>query len=521
MSKNTIEINPEFKKALQYLEKSTSHVFITGKAGTGKSTLLGYFREHTRKKVVVLAPTGVAALNVRGETIHSFFRFKPDITLEKVREYRGKRKKIYQAVEMIIIDEVSMVRADLLDCIDAFLRLNGRCKQEPFGGAQMVFIGDLYQLPPVVNSQEKEFFSVHYKSPYFFSARAFAGLAMEFIELEKVYRQKDQRFIALLNAIRNNSITEEHLEELNTRVGAELPEERSAGFTVHLTTTNKAAESINQEHLAALKTPLYTYASEIDGDFDERSYPALSAFQVGVGAQVMGLNNDAQGRWVNGSIGKVTDIRKTHKGKDLIIVEFSGGRAEEVSPYSWELFHFTFNEETQSIETDIVGTFTQYPLKLAWAVTIHKSQGKTFERTIIDVGPTSFAGGQTYVALSRCTSFEGISLKRPVKKHHVFTDRRVVEFLTRYQYGISEGRVPLEEKIRIIEAAIQSGSHLEITYLKKSDEKTHRRIKPYRVGEMSYENKPFIGVQAYCLNRNEDRTFRVDRILEIAAADPS
>ncbi len=522
MGTSQVELNEQFKKALDVMENTSKNVFITGKAGTGKSTLLNYFRTITRKKVVVLAPTGVAALNVQGETIHSFFGFKPDITLQKVRKLRGKKVQIFKEIDAIIIDEVSMVRADLLDCMDRFLRLNGRHSRRPFGGIEMLFIGDLYQLPPVVTGKEREIFKTHYQSAYFFGADVFKEFFMEFIELEKIYRQKDEVFINLLNAIRNNSITEENLSMLNKRVGAKFSTENQTGYVVHLTTTNKMAAEINAEHLHKLKTNTYTYRAQISGDFKENSYPTDSELHLGVDAQVMLLNNDAKGRWVNGSIGKVTDIKHNEKKDiDIISVQLADNRIEEILPYTWEIFHFTFNENTHTIETETVGSFTQYPLKLAWAITIHKSQGKTFERVIIDIGKGTFAYGQTYVALSRCTSFEGIVLTKPIKKSHIFMDWHIVQFVTKYQYVLSERDVPLEEKLNIIKQAIEKGASMEILYLKSSDEKTRRVIRPYDVGKKMYLNKPFTGVEAYCMKRKEDRVFRVDRILEMKLIDNS
>ncbi len=523
-----IELNEQFKKALDVMENTSKNVFITGKAGTGKSTLLDYFRSVTQKKVVVLAPTGVAALNVQGETIHSFFGFKPDITLQKVKKLRGKKARIFKEIDAIIIDEVSMVRADLLDCIDRFLHLNGKNSRRHFGGIQMLFIGDLYQLPPVVTGKEKEIFKTHYQSAYFFSADVFKEFSsyrdevadMEFIELEKIYRQKDDTFINLLNAIRNNSVTEENLSMLNKRVGAKLSPQNQTGYVVHLTTTNKMAAEINAEHLHKLKTNRYTYRAQISGDFKEHSYPTDNELHLGVDAQVMLLNNDAKGRWVNGSIGKITDIKHNKdKDVDIISVQLADNRIEEVLPYNWEIFHFAFNENNYTIETETVGSFTQYPLKLAWAITIHKSQGKTFEQVIIDIGKGTFAHGQTYVALSRCTSFEGIVLAKPIKKSHIFMDWHIVQFLTKYQYALSERAVPLQDKLDIIKQAIEKSLCLEILYLKSSDEKTRRVIKPYDVGKKMYLNKPFTGVSAYCMKRKEDRVFRVDRILEMKIVD--
>ncbi|OGS19812.1 MAG: AAA family ATPase [Elusimicrobia bacterium RIFOXYA2_FULL_39_19] len=512
----TIEINEQFKKTLNLLEQTDKNVFITGKAGTGKSTLLKYFMENTGKKAVVLAPTGVAALNVQGETIHSFFGFRPDITLNKVDKIKVKKKKLFLEIDTIIIDEISMVRADLLDCVGRFLKLNGRNKHKPFGGVQMVFIGDLYQLPPVVTSKEREMFTHHYNSPYFFSANIFKEFSFEFIELEKIYRQKDEHFIRILNKIRNNSIENKDLAALNSRTGIALSESNSAGLTVYLTTTNAMAGEINEQHLNRLKSKIHTYLAEIEGDFDRPSYPTEEKLSLAAGAQVMMLNNDSSGRWVNGTVGMITGIRQDRESKqDIIDVKFSAGNTAEVLPHGWEIFHYKLNEQTRLIDTETVGIFTQYPLRLAWAVTIHKSQGKTFDRIIIDIGKGAFAHGQVYVALSRCTSLEGISLKKPLEKKHIFMDWRIVKFMTNRQYELSEQELPLEKKISMIENAIKNGNWLEIVYLKANDEKSKRAIKPHSVGNRKYLDKDFIGMDAYCSKRREDRVFRIDRILRI------
>lgn len=512
----TIEINEQFQKALDLMENTQKSVFITGKAGTGKSTLLQYFRSKTRKKIVVLAPTGVAALNVQGETIHSFFGFRPDITIQKVKKLSKEDARIYKELDAIIIDEISMVRADLLDCIDKFLRLNAKHRKQPFGGTQIIFIGDLYQLPPVVSAKEKEMFATRYKSQFFFDADVFSALSgqMEFIELEKIYRQKDDKFINLLNEIRNNTITDESLALLNSRVGAEFSTSTN-GYSIHLTTTNEMATKINTQHLNALKTKIFTYSARVSGKFEKSSFPTDEILQLKIDAQVMLLNNDSYGRWVNGSIGKIVEIEQTDDDEDVIIVKLSDGRTVDVSPHKWDIFHYTFNKEKNLIETEQIGSFIQYPMKLAWAVTIHKSQGKTFNRVVIDLTRGTFAGGQVYVALSRCTSFEGIVLTKPVKKGHIFMDRKIVDFLTKYQYKLSERDMPLEEKIKILENAIKKKSSLEILYLKPNDEKSRRIIKPLNIGNKSYAGKNFLGVTAFCTKRQENREFRVDRILEM------
>ncbi len=509
-----IEFNELFQSALDQMENTSRHVFITGKAGTGKSTLLDYFQNHTKKKLVVLAPTGVAALNVRGQTIHSFFGFKPNITLKSIKKIKRSGKNIYRELDAIVIDETSMVRADLLDCIDRFLRLNARSKK-PFGGVQMIFIGDLYQLPPVVTSNEKEFFNTHYKSPYFFDATVMKELEMEFIELEKIYRQKDFDFIAILNAIRNNSVTGEQLTTLNQRYDPDfVPDPKD--FYIWLASLNSAAEKINREHLSRIAFPLITYQGTIHGDFKQDSLPTQIDLQVKKDAQVMLLNNDPLFRWVNGSIGKIVDIVKQKREDDVIIVELLTGEIVEVMPYRWELFNYYVDKSKNSIESKVIGSFTQYPLKLAWAVTIHKSQGKTFENVVIDIGRGTFASGQVYVALSRCTRLDGIVLKKPIEKRHIFMDWRVVKFMTQFQYKLSEIRHPVEEKIYLIERAIERHREIEILYLKNNDVKSRRVITPTFVGEMEYHGKLYCGMEGFCHLRNEKRIFRLDRILEIS-----
>ncbi len=511
MSKE-IEINEQFKRALELMENTDKNVFITGRAGTGKSTLLDYFRNITKKRVVVLAPTGVSALNVKGQTIHSFFKFKPDITPTLVRKIRRKKEEsIYQSIDMIIIDEISMVRADLLDCVDRFLRLNGPSSKKPFGGIQMVFIGDLYQLPPVVTGGEKEAFSSLYKTPYFYSAKVFESFDMEFIELEKVYRQHDPFFIEILNVIRNKSITEEQIELLNRRCIPDF-EPSPDDFYVYLVTTNEHAEKVNRRQLEKLRGRTYTFQGYIEGDFGKEYLPTSIELKLKIGAQIMMVNNDPKGRWVNGSIGRIVEIVPNDEGT-LIIAELSDGSEVEIIPYTWEIFHFYV--ENGELKSEVIGTFTQYPLILAWAVTIHKSQGKTFERVVIDIGRGTFAHGQVYVALSRCTTLDGIVLKKPISKKHIWMDWKVIDFLTKYQYRKAEEALSIERKVEIIKNAIELKKALEIVYLKPNDEKSKRIVIPEFIGEMEYQGKKYLGLKAFCKKRNEERTFKIERILEI------
>ncbi len=518
-----LEWTEPFSRAFDLMENSSRSLFITGKAGTGKSTLLQYFRDHTNKEMVVLAPTGVAAVNIRGQTIHSFFRFKPDITPEKVNSIRLSRrqKALYKKIDALVIDEISMVRADLLDAVDSFLRLHGKSPGAPFGGLQLIAIGDLYQLPPVVTSRERDIFRSHYPSPYFFDANVFksngrgpAGIELELVELEKIYRQKDDVFIGLLNAIRNNSIVADDLKLLETRLQPGFKPKRG-DFFIYLTTKNDMADTMNEERLRELPSRTCRYEGQLDGEFDRKNLPTQEILELKEGAQVMLLNNHPKGFWVNGTIGIIKKIHKHQGEPDSIEVTLADGSTAWVGPYTWEMFHTTFNAEQGRLESETIGSFTQYPLRLAWAVTIHKSQGKTFPRVIVDIGAGAFSHGQVYVALSRCTSLEGLVLIKPILKRHIFMDWRVVRFMTQFQYRLSDEALPLKAKTEIVDKAIHEKKELEIIYLKSNDEKSRRRIRPEKRGKMEYMGKAFEGLEAYCFERKEIRVFRIDRILKI------
>lgn len=444
-----LDMNPQFTRALELMEKSDRHLFITGKAGTGKSTLLEHFRNTTKKNVAVLAPTGVAAVNVRGQTLHSFFGFKPDITPDLVQKTSGRNTSVIKALDTIIIDEISMVRADLLDCVDKYLRLNGHDKYRPFGGVQMIFIGDLYQLPPVVTERDRILLSQQYPSPYFFDANVLACLTLEIVELEIIYRQQDESFITVLNAIRTKSATEEHLAILNAQHRSEIAQ---AATTITLATTNALADAVNEDRLAACRGEATQYTATLNGTFLEKDAPAPRELTVKVGAQVMLLNNDSSKRWVNGSIGTVTAIKpgKEVLEPDTVEVTLDGGKRVEVLPHTWEAQEFVLDADTSSVTSRSVGSFTQYPMKLAWAVTIHKSQGKTFDRVIIDLGRGTFAHGQLYVALSRCRSLEGIQLKQPIQRRHILMDARVLTFMSQFQAtGTHRGVEAMDEPQRL------------------------------------------------------------------------
>lgn len=425
MSTN-IELNSEFETAYNLMEFTNLNLFLTGKAGTGKSTLLKYFREKTKKNVVVLAPTGIAAINVKGQTIHSFFGFPPHpINTDTIR--KRKNNQIYSKINTIVIDEISMVRADIIDGIDYFMRLNGNHKSLPFGGVQMIFIGDMFQLPPVISSDiEKQMFAFLYKTPYFFSANALFSIKLKVIELQKVYRQNDAFFLQLLDNIRTNNFDDYCLQHINKQVNMNFNPPNNDYF-ITLASTNAIAQKINETKLNQINEIAYKYVGEIEGNFDSKSYPNDMDLQFKEGAQVMFVRNDLTHRWVNGTIGKITYL-----SSDTISVKINTEKGEvvhNVERSTWEIVKYNFDEAKQKITTEIIGSFTQFPLKLAWAITIHKSQGKTFEKIIIDLGSNAFATGQVYVALSRCTTLEGIVLKRKIKPYDIKVDENIIAFM--------------------------------------------------------------------------------------------
>ncbi|HEX5037610.1 MAG TPA: AAA family ATPase [bacterium] len=428
-----IIVDAPFQRALDAFEDGEGHVFLTGKAGTGKSTLLSYFRESTRRRIAVLAPTGVAAVTVRGQTVHSFFGFKPGVTVKQAKRLAGRavregEAEIFRELEVLVIDEVSMLRADLLDCVDAFLKTVRKEREKPFGGLRMIFIGDLYQLPPVVASHEKSVFEGHYSGPFFFDAKIFPKLSLEILELETVHRQSDPVFIDVLNAVRNNTISDEHLAVLNGRC---LMDDVSAeDMTICLVATNAQANAINERKLGMIPSPSFVFEGNVDGDFSEKDFPTEKSLRLKTGAQVMLLNNDGLGRWVNGTMATVIALSEGGAGREPeVMVELETGGEYELKPVKWDLIRYRLDEKKKTVTSEPMGSFTQFPLKLAWAVTIHKSQGKTFDRVVIDLSRGFFAPGQMYVALSRCRRLERLSLTRPLERRHVFVDRRIASFM--------------------------------------------------------------------------------------------
>ena len=408
------------------MEHSKGHYFITGKAGTGKSTLLNIFRKTTKKKVAVLAPTGIAALNVRGQTIHSFFGFPPKM-LEAQELSKRRNWRMYANVETIIIDEISMVRADMMDNIDLFLR-NNRGINRPFGGVQMIFFGDLFQLPPIIASpEERHIITQEYESPYFFSSYVMKDeVEIHTIELRHVYRQDNMRFVNLLDRVRKRDIDYDDLEDLNERFYENL-EELPTDYYITLSSINARVNAINTKKLNEIDQPEISYTASIKGQFNPRRYPAEAILKLKEGSQVMFVKNDPDKRFVNGTIGKIQSL--SEKEIKVVIEEKNGDeKLIDVQPLEWEIIKYRYEMKSGKLNSDTVGVFKQYPLKLAWAITIHKSQGQTFERVIIDLGSGAFEYGQTYVALSRCTTLEGIILKKRLTPKDIKVDERITEF---------------------------------------------------------------------------------------------
>lgn len=428
--------NQQFKDALNIIQFTNNSLFITGKAGTGKSTFLRYICEKTPKEKVVLAPTGIAAINVGGATLHSFFKlpfypltpedanFSSPKRLKAFLKYSSEHIKLIKKIEMVIIDEISMVRADIIDFIDKVLRVYSGHMRQPFGGKQMVFVGDVFQLEPVVTRDEKDILNRFYPTTFFFDAHIFKQMPMVTIELTKVYRQSDNAFISLLDHIRSNNVGNADLQLLNMQVDTSI-DKKEEDFTITLATRRDVVDAINQKNLDDIELSKTTFNGTVSGDFPLNSLPTSLELELKPGAQIIFIKNDIDKRWVNGTIGVVEGISENG---DSIYVLTDDGNHYDVEPVMWKNIRYKYNSEEKKVEEEELGTFTQLPVKLAWAITIHKSQGLTFSKVNIDLAGGAFTGGQTYVALSRCRSLDGITLKSPINRSDIFVNRHVQEF---------------------------------------------------------------------------------------------
>ena len=416
---SNITLSSEQQKIFDRLEKTRNHVFITGKAGTGKSVLLQYFKQNSTKKLVVAAPTGVAALNVGGQTIHSLFKIAPQFIRKENLRLSYKTSLLLRNIDTVVIDEISMVRADLMDAIDYLLK-QARGNALPFGGAQIVMFGDLYQLPPVVQDAElHKYFADNHGGFYFFNGHAWENTPLEIYELSKIFRQKDELFKDILNAIREGKVDDQILSSLNNRVVLEIPDDG----IITLVTTNSLVSEINQRKLDILEGIPREYRATITGDLEQSAFPTEEFLRLKKGAQVMLIKNDKEKRWVNGTVGFVESLSEDEVKVNIDGIKYSVPRE------TWSKIRYYYDQEKKKVEEEVVSSFTQFPLRLAWAMTVHKSQGKTYGSVAIDMGDGAFAHGQTYVALSRCKTLEGIFLKREILTQDIIVDPAVISFM--------------------------------------------------------------------------------------------
>lgn len=429
--------NTEMLNALKLINDSNESFFLTGKAGSGKSTLVRYILQNTHKKAVILAPTGIAAINVGGQTIHRFFKIPlrpippndPDFLDRNIYDtlkYKKEHIKLLKELDLIIIDEISMVRVDIIDAIDKILRAFRGKRQLPFGGVQMLFVGDLFQLAPVATGEERDILANYYPHHFFYAAHVFQNRPLMTIELRKVYRQQKGEFVEILDRIRTYTHTMADLDAINRRVGEEVNEEDR--FVIRLCTRRDQASKYNSDQLSRIKGRNYKFIGHVRGDFPESSLPTENKLSLKVKAQVMLITNDTEGRWANGTLAVIEKIQMKDEEPAIVIIRLEDGQEHQIEPHVWENIRYTYSKEEHKVKSEVIGAFIQYPLKLAWAITIHKSQGLTFNHVSIDFGKRIFSPGQAYVALSRCVALEGIHLERPINSNEILRNNEIEQF---------------------------------------------------------------------------------------------
>lgn len=511
MQSQDITLSSEQQALFEMMEGTRQHLFITGKAGTGKSVLLRHFRASTKKKVIVAAPTGIAALNVRGQTIHSLFRLAPGFHRKGSLPRNSRVCTLLKRLDTIIFDEISMVRADLMDAVDERLR-EAKNNDLPFGGIQIIMFGDLYQLPPVVEENLLPYFEDIYGGFHFFNASAWKQAEFKIYELSRIFRQKDPLFKDVLNTVRDGTVTDGQIAQLNKRYGVPIPAEG----TLTLAPTNALVTEINQRKLMQLSGDMHEYKATITGEMKKSIFPTEETVQLKVGAQVVMLENDKDKRWVNGTIATIESLHSSEEREEINVLV--GGIASTLETKTWEEIRYEYDPVEGKVKEEVVSSFTQYPIRLAWAMTIHKSQGQTYESVALDLTTATFASGQLYVALSRCTSLEGLYLKMPVKRSHVLTDSKVASFMARQEsIVIEEKEVPAVSQQNLFDqiVAAQIADWQEIIDDAKEENYVDAKLpdegEPKKKHPGGRPRKGLIETHVSLTPKNQERTKDIDR----------
>lgn len=521
-----IILSEEQSMLIGKLLKDNGVSFVTGRAGTGKTTLIDHFRNFYKKNLIVLAPTGVAALNVNGKTIHRFFRFPINLDDDKFAKliFDGDE---YVELDCIVIDEISMVRCDILDYVDKFLK-RSKNNNNPFGGIQIIMVGDLYQLPPVVDYREREYFKEVYETEYFFSSKVLSENNYSIYELSNIYRQKDLEFISILNGIRNGTTTTKHLQRLNECIGKIITNEEDIYVT--LCSLRKIATSINYQKLSEIPEQELIFEARITGKVSSDTYPTNPKLRLKVGSQIMLVKNDKDRQWYNGSIGTILEFcyideedeteeyssNPENNNKLLVKIRLDNDSVIYVGREVWDIEDIVYDKTKKKLVYNKIGEFEQYPITLAWAISIHKSQGKTFTNISINLKGGLFASGQLYVGLSRCTTLQGLTLEDQIEEKHIRFDWRVSKYFKNFYVREAEKLLSYEAKKEIVTLCIPKKLEIEIKYLNKNNEGSFRRILPHRFYLTTFKSAKYWALDAYCFKRQEVRTFQIARILNIA-----